>query len=85
MTSRRSKIGRGTGYVHKDNSVVFPILGTTPKDSEASEPQKILSSTALEELLAQNANPFEWAPGLVGDDMTREEFIRTLESARVNT
>lgn len=84
MTSRKSKVGYGSGYVHNDSSVVFPILGTTPEEARSSEPQKILSSVEFEELLTQSNNPFEWAPGLVGDDMAREEFIRTLEAARAN-
>lgn len=84
MTSRKSKVGCGSGYIHNDGSVVFPVLGTTPKEVRSSEPQKILSSVEFEELLTQSNNPFEWAPGLVGDDMTREEFIRTLEATRAN-
>jgi hypothetical protein len=80
LPPRQFKFGTQLIYVNILTGVAYSILGTTELALEKAIPFQTLTQTRFEELIKQK-RPFKWAPGLVGNDMTAEEFKETLEVA----
>lgn len=84
LSPRRSKIGENLFYVVKDLGVAYANID----DKEMSEPDRYLTQEEFDQLTAdESARPFAWAPGLLGADMSEEDFIRSIEHVhqRVST
>jgi hypothetical protein len=64
-------------YVNDRLGIGYPVLD----DLKMSKPQKFLSQAEFDELTAEDGRPFEWAPGLMGPGMSRDEFRQTLKLA----
>lgn len=83
LPPRRAKVNQGLFYINNVLGVGYPVLGSSEYDQEDSKPHELLTEREFEALVkTSGAEAFEWAPGLIGNDMSREEFIRTLEAAR---
>ncbi len=85
MSKRESKLSSQTYYVSEELGVAFPVRmaefmieGAWP---EPIPPVRFLTKEELDRIIAENPNPFEWAPGLIGPDMNADEFIETLRAA----
>jgi len=50
-------------------------------NGKETKPLRILSEEEFEKRIIEE-KPFKWAPGLIGNDMTPEEFVETLEHAK---
>lgn len=86
LSPRSSEMVTSLAYVNEETMTAYPILGTNKYDLEESKPQFLFSKEELElRLRCKNdmgGEPyFKWAPGLIGDEMSRAEFIETLEAA----
>ncbi|TSA44353.1 hypothetical protein D4R51_03935 [bacterium] len=73
LPPRRSKESSLQFYVSEELSVAFPM-------HDRGEPIKLLNREKFKELTNTDSHPFEWAPGLVSNDMSRAEFIRTIRA-----
>lgn len=80
LTPRRSKLVTNRGYVNERLGILYPILGDNALLQEDSKPQKFVAVSEFNSLTSNGANPFIWAPGLVGTDMTTKDFRETLEA-----
>ncbi len=85
MTPRNSNICSMTFYVSEELGVAFPVHNAEDMIKHAGPqqipPVRFATETEIDDLVAVNPNPFEWAPGLIGDDMSEDEFKRTLRAA----
>jgi hypothetical protein len=81
MSPRQSKLDEGRFYVNDQIGICYPILGTTKYEEEESKPIVFLTREEFTGLMAADQHPFEWAPGLIGNDMSLAEFRQTLEAA----
>lgn len=85
LPPRRSELVTANFYVNDSLNVAFPMLGTSRYDNERSKPLQLLEREEFERLAASGgAEAFRWAPGLISDDMTQEEFMRTIDAARAS-
>lgn len=75
LPRRRSKMSSNQFYVNSDLKIGYPMIDQT----EQSKPQELFTREEFEALVKVEKQPFEWAPGLIGNDMTEAEFRRTLE------
>ena len=76
LPPRQSKMRSNNFLVNDDLRVGFPILEDGQENY--SKPQRLLMREEFESL---GPTAFEWAPGLIGNDMNHEEFLRTLDVA----
>jgi hypothetical protein len=74
LSPRKSKMNDDFFYVHEDGLVGYPAKHWTGDDSKS-----IACHLMAEEEFEILTNPFEWAPGLIGSDMSHEEFIKTIK------
>ena len=81
LPPRRSEMVSNLFYVNEELGVGFPILETNDFGMESSRPDKMLTREEFSALIAAEPTPFRWARGLVGNDMTREEFLETIKEA----
>lgn len=81
LTPRRSELQTQLLYVNPNTGVAFSILGSDEYNLEKSEQYQILTQARFDELVRGKKPAFKWAPGLVGDDMSRTEFLETLVAA----
>jgi hypothetical protein len=81
LTPRRSKVSKRLVCVNPALGMGFVIRGLDEWWWEDTEPLKFFTLSDIAALLAKNPKPFKWAPGLIGDDMNREEFVETLVRA----
>lgn len=81
LSPRRSKLDTDLYYVNESLGVGFHIGGTQDYLLKRAVPFRFLTRERLAELFETTAKPFQWAPGLIGEDMTREEFAETLQAA----
>jgi len=79
LSPRKSEIRMSEYYIHNEEPIGYMLYYY--KGNDASLPKKLLTEKEFLSLIEKNDNPFEWAPGLVGEDMTEEEFLKTLENA----
>ncbi len=72
LPPRKSRLSHNTFYVVKTHSVAFADVD----DKERSGPDRYLTEEEFEQLTSDPENkPFKWAPGLIGNDMSSEEFL----------
>ncbi|PLX27266.1 hypothetical protein C0583_04510 [Candidatus Parcubacteria bacterium] len=79
LPKRKSKFGEFQMLANIDNGYGFEVGNHNGKETK---PLRILSEEEFEKRIQEEEKPFKWAPGLVGNDMTEEEFIETLELAK---
>ena len=82
LSPRRSEINENLYYVNYSEGIAFPI--TTRQRLEellSGTPVKVLTQGEFEQITADGAVPFSWAPGLIGDYMSSQEFVETLLAA----
>lgn len=80
LSPRKSQVTKNLGYVNETLGLLYPILGNDEFYQEESKPQKLLTVEEFERVTRDGANPFGWAPGLIGDDMSHEDFRETIEA-----
>ncbi len=80
MTPRKSKLSHNLGHVNEQLGIVYPILGDDQYEKEESKPLQLLTRTEFEGLLAVSPHPFQWAPGLLSNDMNADEFRELISS-----
>jgi len=80
LSPRRFKFGTQLIYVNPETGIAYSMLGTDEEALERATPFQTLTQVRFQEL-SQKEKPFKWAPGLVGNDMTPEEFVETLQAA----
>ena len=78
LPPRKSDVGVATHYVNAALGIGFPVLGPTRDDNEMSEPQLILTVDTFKQMASVEPKPFEWAPGLAGEEVSQAEFLRTV-------
>ncbi len=81
LTPRRSVISSGIFYVHLTTMEACAISGYDLEEKMKREVFYVLSRAEYDRLTASGTNPFSWAPGLVGDDMSPAELQETLRIA----
>ncbi len=82
LTRRKAKLSTNRAFVNATLGVAYPIVGSmSDSDMEQSEPLQLFTAERVDALLAENTQAFHWAPGLVGNNMTAEEFRETLRVA----
>ena len=81
LSPRKSKIRSELFYVNRQTGYCYAIPPDKYYGPEKMEAIEFLTQEKFEKLIAENPEPFEWAPGLVSDDMTNEEFQRTIQAA----
>ena len=81
LSPRRSQLDESQFYVNEQTGVCYPMLGTSKYEQEESKPIVFLTKDEFQQLIAADPHPFEWAPGLIGNDMSKAEFRQTLEAA----
>lgn len=81
LPPRRFNFGTQILYVNEETGVAFSVIGTKDHELEKATPFQLLTQRRFDELMRME-KPFKWAPGLVGDDMSAEEFRETLEAAQ---
>lgn len=79
LTPRRFRISENLFYVIEDQGVAYANID----DKERSVPDRFLTREEFTDLTAKNEKPFEWAPGLIGNDMSPEEFADSLRAVAV--
>ncbi len=67
-------------YVNEELMVGFPFVGAG--SHQMSEPERILTQAEFDKLMVADPHPFGWAPGLIGDDMNLEEFLKRFDQPR---
>jgi len=80
LPPRRFKFGTQLIYVNPETGIAYSILGTNKSSLERAEAFQILTQERFQEL-TKNEKPFKWAPGLVSNNMSLEEFKETLQVA----
>jgi hypothetical protein len=80
LTPRRSKFVTQLLYVNPETGTAYSIL----ENLEEATPFQILTQARFDELMKGKQPAFKWAPGLVGDDMSLQEFREALETAASN-
>ena len=80
LSPRRFKFGTQLIYVNPETGIAYSILGTKESSLKEATPFQTLTQTRFQEF-SKKEEPFKWAPGLVGNDMTPEEFQETLQVA----
>jgi hypothetical protein len=80
LTPRRSKFGTQLLYVNSEG-VAYSVLGIDEDSLKRGEPFQIMTRPRFNELKVASEKPFQWAPGLVGNDMNADEFREALEAA----
>lgn len=78
LPKRRSRIDKLQILANIPGQFGFEVGNPNGKDTQSLH---ILTAEEFEQRVQQDKKPFKWAPGLVGDDMTEEEFRETLEMA----
>jgi hypothetical protein len=81
LSRRRSKLRESLFMVNFQEGVCFPIISLETYFLKESKVMRFLTKDKLSEILASNPDAFQWAPGLVGNDMSAEEFRETLKVA----
>jgi len=81
LSPRHSKMRSFTGYVHERKGVVYPDK-TEQFEQEQATPEALLGRKTFEQLVAKEKESFEWAPGLVGPDMSPKEFLETIKATQ---
>ena len=79
LSPRDSHFNIGNWYVSRDGTVGY-FIGHRRGD-EYSEPLRLLNQDRFDELQKKDNVSFKWASGLIGNDMSREDFIETIKSA----
>jgi hypothetical protein len=80
LSPRQSKLNSNDFYVNERLGVCYPLPGAYREASDCPA-MRFLTRQRFDELM-RTKQPFQWAPGLIGDDMSRREFIETIEAAR---
>lgn len=82
LPKRRAAINRHLLYVNEQGARAFPVrAGHSLEDIEQHGSWLVLTHHEFEDCLTRDAASFVWAAGLVSDDMTSEEFLRTLQES----
>lgn len=85
LSPRSSKLDVSLFYVNEQTGVGYAIEGVEDYFLRRSVPFRFLTRERLDEMKkAQGEKLFRWAPGLIGNDMTKEEFAETLQAALRN-
>lgn len=84
LTPRKSKILEMTYLVNDELGIGFPY--STKKYEQKTSPATALLNRKwfdhfVSEAKKSGSTPFAWAPGLVSNDMSREEFFETIQAA----
>lgn len=78
LTPRRSKVSSGLYFVNLKTMEACAVGGYNLAEAMTNEVFLAFSRTEFDRLTADGAEPFSWAPGLIGDDMSSAEFQETL-------
>ena len=82
LSPRHSEINQGLFYVNHSEGIAFPLsVQRLLEDLLSMTPVEVLTWSEFDQVTANGATPFSWAAGLVGNDMTAEEFQETLQAA----
>ncbi|MBL7021845.1 hypothetical protein ISR92_00755 [Patescibacteria group bacterium] len=76
LSPRKSKLGSGQVLVSQDGKFAF--------DASKSDAERlnVVSREVFDQRMADKERPaFEWAPGVIGDDMSKDEFLKTIQHA----
>jgi hypothetical protein len=79
LSPRGSVLNRNDFYVNEDLGVCYPL----PREHRVAsdcKPMRFLTKQQFDELM-KTEQPFQWAPGLVGNGMTEQEFVQAIEAA----
>ena len=79
LSPRSSKMDDNLFYVHKSEPVAY--LAKDPYGDDEATPYHLMTKEEYDLLVKENENPFQWAPGLVGNDMSPQEFLETIIQA----
>ena len=66
--------------MHKDEPVGYAAKHYA--GNARAVPLHLLTEKEFQDLISKCEHPFKWAPGLISNDMSSEEFLETIESAR---
>jgi hypothetical protein len=80
LMPRRFQFGTQLIYINPKKGIAYSILKTDKLALEKATPFQVLTEARFQQL-SKKKKPFMWAPGLVSDDMSHEEFQETLKAA----
>ncbi|MFC1594802.1 hypothetical protein ACFL3E_00020 [Patescibacteria group bacterium] len=78
LTPRKMKISGFLALVNIEQRFGFDIRND---NEEKTKPLHILTEEEFTRRTTAEEEPFRWTPGLIGPDMTSEEFAETLDEA----
>lgn len=81
LSPRALLINENKYLVNEAIGVAYHVTSSGKDDDEKSHKLFPLVRTEFDWLCKNYDQPFEWGPGLVSDDMTADEFARTIEAA----
>jgi len=87
LTPRKCKVSELRVLANEEQDIAFDLGLINEKRLDGTPGEDahliVLTRERFDELVAESGkkSPFKWAPGLVGDDMNREEFVETLQLA----
>src|SRR3989344_3182882 len=77
LTPRHSKVDITLFYINKQFMIGYAVVETGEDDLKRSKPEKLFTQAEFNRLVAGGEKPFQWASGLVSNDMNAEEFRQT--------
>jgi hypothetical protein len=86
MSPRRSKLDTFIVLYDDASKTAYNLYGidthlTAEESLSIKKEEPVLTEDEFTSLTKGGAFPFQWAPGLVAKDMSREEFAETIEAA----
>lgn len=73
LMPRNSELVADSWMVNEKVGVAYR-MSSDASERMRSNPQKIFSKDEIEALFAKDPNPFKWAPGLFGADVSKDQF-----------
>lgn len=79
LTPRRATLRTEDLYVHPQLGIYYQLPTQYQKKKDCPA-MRFLTRSRFEELM-QTEQPFVWEEGLISNDMSQEEFVRTIKAA----
>jgi hypothetical protein len=82
---RPAKILGSLFYVNAATGYCYELALRSQAESKRAKPRRFLTKEILDELVADEQQPFQWAPGLFGGNAwSQEQFTQAIHSSAVS-
>lgn len=82
LTPRESVMRDVFFYIHKNEPVGYEAKHVSEEGESTA--YHLMTEEEFDLLTKENETPFKWAPGLVGNDMSPQEFFETIQAVSEN-